>query len=343
MLAAKYFDGKSATAHAVSLTRGKDGWTVCGAGFELSWPTHAATLSERLGRTPRLLTHASGAYCEITDHAGLEAQLAGSGVRRVWLERMQHSLGWAVLAAVLMVAALIAAYRYLLPWGVEQVAMRLPTSVLQQLGSSSLDMLDRLVVQPSTLSRQRQDVLTDAFARLRPLPDTQLSYRVVFRSSPSIGPNAFALPDGSLVVLDQLITLADDDAQVLAVLAHERGHVEHRHALRMALHSSVVGMVLAWYVGDISGLLTTVPAWVAQAHYSRDMEREADLYAERTLRLNALSPCLLATMLGKIEAAHRARSGKQPAASEGEGREPLDYLASHPGTEERAVLLCPAG
>jgi Zn-dependent protease with chaperone function len=116
----------------------------------------------------------------------------------------------------------------------------------------------------------------------------------------------------------------------------------------MVLQSSVVGLVLAWYVGDVSGLLATAPAIIMQAKYSRDMEREADVYAEQTMRANGLSPCLLASLLDKLEAAHLAAKKEkdkeeQPAAGAGKRNEAMDYLASHPATQERKRLLCPGG
>jgi len=149
-------------------------------------------------------------------------------------------------------------------------------------------------------------------------------------------------------MLDELVELTKDDNEIIAVLAHERGHVERRHAMRMVLQSSVVGLVLAWYVGDVSGLLATAPAIIMQAKYSRDMEREADVYAEQTLQINGLSPCLLASILDKLEAAHLAAmkekdKEEQPAAGAGKRNEAMDYLASHPATRERKRLLCPGG
>ena len=343
MLQARYFDGKTAAAQTVSLTLDAQDLVLRGADVELRWPLHEVHISERLGNTPRLLTFAGGGHCEVTDNAALETLLANLGAKRSWIEGMQHSLGWALLAAVLIVISLLGAYRYLLPWGAEVLAMRMPSAVLQQMSSSTLEVLDRFMLQPSKLDASRQQELRDAYARLKPLPDAQLQYHIVFRSSTSMGPNAFALPDGSIVMLDELVALAKDNNEIIAVLAHERGHVERRHAMRMVLQSSVVGLVLTWYVGDISSLLATAPAIIMQAKYSRDMEREADEYAERTLQLNALSPCALANILKKLEAAFQAanKPGKptQPGAKE---IEVLDYLSSHPATQERAALLCPS-
>lgn len=340
MLQARYFDGKTAAAQAVHLTLDAQDWVLRGADIELRWPLSEVHISERMGNTPRLLTYAGGGHCEVTDHAALETLLANLGTKRSWLDGMQHSLAWALLAAGLIVLSLLGAYRYLLPWGAEVLAMRMPGAVLQQMGSSTLDSLDRFMLQPSKLDAARQQELSATFARLKPLADTQLSYHLVFRSSPGMGPNAFALPDGSIVLLDELAKLTQDNNEIIAVLAHERGHVERRHAMRMVLQSSAVGLVLAWYVGDVSSLLATAPAIIMQAKYSRDMEREADEYAERTLKFNALSPCLLASILNKLEAAHQAAN--KPAQPGAQKIEVLDYLSSHPATPERAALLCPS-
>jgi Zn-dependent protease with chaperone function len=157
-----------------------------------------------------------------------------------------------------------------------------------------------------------------------------------------MGANAFALPDGTIVMLDELVELTKDDNEIIAVLAHERGHVERRHAMRMVLQSSVVGLVLAWYVGDVSGLLATAPAIIMQAKYSRDMEREADEYAEQTMLANGLSPCLLGTILDKLEAAHLAKvREKHPEADAAKDSGAMDYLSSHPATSERMRRICP--
>ena len=337
MLKAQYFDGRTTAAQTVTLALDGERLQVCGEGFEAGWPLHAVNVSERLGNTPRRLELPDGGHCEVTDHAALDALLAQGGYRRNWLERMQHSLRWALASAVLIVLTFLAAYLYLLPWGAQVVAQRVPPELLQKMGASSLETLDRLMLEPSQLAPARQQALRDAYAKLAALPGAELDYRIEFRSAPQIGANAFALPDGSIVMLDQLVELTQDDDEILAVLAHERGHVERRHTLRMVLQSSAVGLALTWYMGDVSSLLATVPAMVAQARYSRDMEREADDYAARTLQLNAKSPCLLPDILRKLEAAHAERE----AAVERHGGKVMDYLASHPATAERTAVLCP--
>lgn len=336
MVAAHYFDGRTSAAQQVALTLDGGRLVMRGEIASREWPLRQVKVSERLGDTPRRLELPDGGHCEVTDHAALDALLTQGGYRRNWLDRMQHSLRWALLSAVLVVAVFAAAYRYLLPWCAEVIAQRIPPALLQQMGASSLQTLDRLLLQPSRLPAGRQQALRTAYAKMAALPGAQLDYRIVFRSAPKIGPNAFALPDGNIVMLDELVALTQDDDEILAVLAHERGHVEQRHALRMVLQSSAVGLAMTWYMGDVSSLLATVPAMVMQASYSRDMEREADDYAVRMLRLNGLSPCLLGSMLDKLEAA-RPQAQQREAAN---GGRVMDYLASHPATAERSAALC---
>jgi Zn-dependent protease with chaperone function len=339
---AVYYDGQTAAGKAVTLSIDGSDLILRDRAAELRWPFGEVHVSERLGNTPRLLTYAGGGHCEVNDHAGLARLLAEAGAPRHWLEGMQHSLPWAFAALLLIAVASAGAYRYLLPWGAEVLAMRVPDAVLQKMGDSTLETLDRFALQASKLDAARQQELRDAYARLKPLADAQLQYHIVFRSSPRMGANAFALPNGTIVMLDELVDLTKDDNEIVAVLAHERGHVERRHAMRMVLQSSVVGLVLAWSVGDVSSFLAAAPAIIMQAKYSRDMEREADEYAGRTMQLNGLSSCLLATVLEKLEASHLARvKGKDPAADQGKENEAMDYLSSHPATSERGRILCP--
>ena len=258
VVSALYFDGKTTAAKAVVLSLEDQEWVVRGDDLELRHSLAQVQISERLGNTPRSLAFFEGGHCEVTDHAALDQLLDAAGVRRTWVDGMQHSLGWALLASLAIVAVLVASYLYLLPWGAEVIAKRVPATVLQKMGSSTLETLDKLMLEPSKLDATRQQALIFAYAKLQPLPDSQMRYHIVFRSSPRMGPNAFALPDGTIVMLDELVALTPDDNEIVAVLAHERGHIEQRHAMRMVLQSSAVGLVMTWYMGDVSTLLAIV-------------------------------------------------------------------------------------
>jgi Zn-dependent protease with chaperone function len=133
------------------------------------------------------------------------------------------------------------------------------------------------------------------------------------------------------------------------VLAHELGHIQRRHGLRMLIQGSIVAFVVSWYIGDVSSVAAGLPTLLLQARYSRDHEREADHYGAAMLKANGISPGRLADMLAKLEAAHRdkAQPAEKPekadqqesARSAAQRRGISDYLASHPATRERIDAL----
>jgi predicted Zn-dependent protease len=93
------------------------------------------------------------------------------------------------------------------------------------------------------------------------------------------------------------------------------------------IQSSVVSILVTWYIGDISALAAAAPAALLEARYSRDLEREADAYAAAALRINGLSPTLLADILERMS----AERGDLPDA--------LAYLSTHPTSAERIAQL----
>ncbi|RPI56144.1 MAG: M48 family metallopeptidase, partial [Acidobacteria bacterium] len=106
-------------------------------------------------------------------------------------------------------------------------------------------------------------------------------------------------------------------------------HVDHRHGLRNMLQNSMVGLIVAWFIGDISSIAAAAPTALLEASYSRSLEREADTYAVQVLKTNGIPLKHLADLLRRLEAASGA-SG-MPGA--------LRYLSTHPATLERIQQL----
>ena len=129
------------------------------------------------------------------------------------------------------------------------------------------------------------------------------------------------------MVTDQLVELAASDDELLAVLAHEAGHHEHRHGMRQALESSAVVVVAGFLFGDLSGtasLSVSVPVLLLESGFSRAHEREADVFAFDLLRRTGRSPADFAAIMRRLADHH---------GDAGEG--PVSYLSTHPPSEER--------
>jgi Zn-dependent protease with chaperone function len=323
---ARYFNGASSQAHAVRLTIHDDRVFVAGEGVARNEPLGSVSVSERMGSTPRFVRFADGAFCEVTDQARFSALLSRRGLDRHWLPTWEGSRTIALGALVLLICLGFFGYRYGLPWMAESAANRMPAGALDSLSYQVLTTLDRLVLEPSTLDRRQQGEVVRAFGRLRLPAHTRIGLQ--FRRSDAIGPNAFALPSGLVVVTDDLVRLAASTEEVVAVLAHEVGHVERRHGLRNMIQSSVVSLFVTWYIGDISALAAVAPTALLEARYSRDLEREADAFAARVLEESGIPASRLADMLERID---RDRASALDST--------FSYLASHPPTTERIETL----
>jgi Zn-dependent protease with chaperone function len=235
------------------------------------------------------------------------------------------------LLAILAVFVLlfVGAYRLAVPLVATAIADRLPQAVPDAVGTVVLESFDRTMFEASALPAERQRQLVAAFDRLQ-LPNASgIKYRVLFRKATGMGPNAMALPSGAMIVTDALVELARDDREILGVLAHEAGHVDRRHGLRLVVQNSALSFVIGWFIGDFNSVLAHAPAALLEAKYSRDLEREADAFAVDVLRANGISVKHLAAMLERLE---RSQSEARAAAS-------MAYLSTHPATKERIDAL----
>ncbi|MBC7860647.1 MAG: M48 family metallopeptidase, partial [Burkholderiaceae bacterium] len=207
---------------------------------------------------------------------------------------------------------------------------------------------------PSRLSAAYQTRLREQFAALRQPRGEQTAYRLEFRAG-AIGPNALALPNGVIVLTDDMVRLADSDEALLGVLSHELGHVQRHHSTRQILQALGLGIMLNLWVGDVSSTLSAAPAILLTQRYSRDFEREADQYAIDMMRANS-RPLEPMAVLFETIAATRAGGDEQdgddadgvtpdealeqadaaaPDDGEEEEEEILDFFSSHPGDAER--------
>jgi Zn-dependent protease with chaperone function len=322
MLHAHYFDGRSTRVCIVNLSVVGEDLVIAGEDIDFRVPFARVMVDERLGRAPRRLRLPDGAFCEVRDLDALDTLLASTAHRDGWVDRMQRQLQFTLFATIACAALAVVAYEWGLPWAAAIGARHLPPAVARAISVQTLKILDGKLLLPSKIADQRRQALRVRFRALQlpqgGSPDSEL----LFRSSPQLGANAFTFPDGTIIVLDDLITSIDDDQQTLAVFAHELGHARGRHSLRLLLHGSAVGALWTMYVGDISTLVAAAPAALVQARYSQDLEQQADDYAAALLIHNGLSPALLADALEKLAESHAGTSTG-------------GYLSSHPSTDER--------
>ena len=332
-LHADYYDGQSSKRHAVVVQLEGNRLRLLGEGIDRTSPLDELRLSEPLGNAPRLITFPDAAFCEIRDTAALQALLSQSGHRENFIVRWQFSLRWIALSACLCLAIFYAGYRFGLPWAAEKLAEQIPERVLQTISMRIIESLDQRLLAPSTIPQSHQAAITARFAALQAPSGEAVTHRVIFRANRAIKANAFALPDGTIILTDSLVKLSINDDELMGVLAHELGHAHARHGMRQVIQGSVVGLLTAWFIGDISSIAAAAPAALLQAQYSQEFELAADHFASRMLEANAISPRCLADLLERLE--------KTPGDinADKSGSSINDYLSTHPPTTERLNRL----
>jgi Zn-dependent protease with chaperone function len=325
-----YYDGQSTRAHPVEVELDEASGVVHlhGLAAPRSYPVKSLKVSPRIGGTVRSVTFPDDARAESTDHAALDALAAkaGHGGALHLVHLLESRWKSALIAAGVLVVFIAVGVRWGIPVVAKRLAEAVPAQLAYDLGKSTLAILDRTVLKPSDLTAARKAELVSEFQGMaREYPDLPL--RLHFRDG--LGANAFALPDGTVVVTDDLVDLAKDDREIMAVLAHEIGHVHFRHSLRVALESSSIAMLVSAYLGDIgqiSTLSAALPAAYAQAHYSREHEVEADGFAFEYMTKAGVPHHFFADILEKLEEKNLGGKPKDDGTA---------YLASHPPTAER--------
>lgn len=325
--AATYYDGRTTASRAVTL-RVADGLLhVEGGDMTTAFRLDTVRLEPRLGDLPRRLDLPNGASCQVP--SDFELPTAADVPARVerWVNEAEIRWLPAVVAAIVVVAGLWASIAYGVPVAANVVARRISPSVELTMGEQALGTLDRAALTPSTLSDARRAELTRGFARLAALAGNADQLRLEFRASEAIGPNAFALPGGTIVLLDELVAEVKSDDEIYAVLAHEIGHVHERHTLRHVLQTSAVGVLLAAVVGDVvsatSYAVAAVPTFLLNAGYSRDFEREADTFGFTLLDRAGIDRAHFVRFLQRLE-------------TKGGGAKVPGWLSTHPGADERS-------
>jgi len=324
---------------------------------KVGWPEHynprrpPARLVADLGESGSL---------EITDPVAWHAAVQAAGMRTSLARRMQTR--WPVFLGVLVAAVIVISLfqRYGAPWLATQIVRLVPHEWELSLADMTLQSLaDKETLKPSRLPQARQDALRERFNALTASipPDLQRyhgyapQYSLTFhRGTGLLAFNAFALPGGAVVMTDGIVRIAEraglsDDALV-GVLAHELGHIVHRHSMRRLAETGALGLTLSLATGDLSGVWAAASTVVSGFAYTRAHEREADCFALALMqRLHIpTEPMgeLFLTFAGQSQTRHAAQ-GKDDAASptstqsSPSSRSGSHLFRTHPDTLARAA------
>ena len=170
-------------------------------------------------------------------------------------------------------------------------------------------------------------------ARNSDLPNLQYTFTVL--DSDVI--NAFALPGGYVYISRGLLALANTEAELAGVLAHEIGHVTARHSAQRYSSTVVAGLgtaLLGVVAGSGAAQLGQQGAAVYLQGYSRDQEFEADTLGVRYLARTGYETGSMASFLASLQA-YSALEAKTSGLPDPASR--YNIMSTHPRTGDRVA------
>lgn len=253
----------------------------------------------------------------------LEAQLAYR--EQSWLRRaFNANVMGLVKVFTVLIGVMLAAYLWLVPFLAERVAKRVPVSYEKQLG----DALFEAMQGGFEMSERKTLLINDFFSELKISSGYDIRITVVKENLA----NAFAMPGGHIVVYDKIIREMNNYEELAALLSHEFTHVQNKHTTRSLFRSLASAIFLSVVFGDlgtISNIIIRQADNLKVLHYSRRLEKEADINGLKILSERKID-CNGFVKLFELLQKEVNASGKNM---------PAEWISSHPDLEKRIAYI----
>jgi predicted Zn-dependent protease len=221
-----------------------------------------------------------------------------------------------LLIALVLLTFIIVGYFFALPGIAEKAAVLIPESYDNQMGQLFFDEFS----ERSTIDSSKTALLSNYAERLDLQNKKPLKFTVVESSTV----NAFALPDGNIIVFTGLLDLMKSHEELAALISHEVVHVNNRHSMKMLCRNLAGYLFISVVLTDVNGIMAVIGDNVHSLQslsYSRQFEREADTQGLELLALNQIDPKGMVSLFEGLQ-------------SKAELLLP-EFLSSHPITRER--------
>ena len=187
------------------------------------------------------------------------------------------------------------------------------------LASTELDSKSKIARSDSNYTRRLNRLING----LTSYEGLSLNYKVYMADSV----NAFAMADGTIRVHSALMDIMPDD-QVLAVIAHEVGHVKLKHSykqMRKAILTNTAFQAAASADGTFGELTRSQLGQLAytavNAHFSQKDELSSDRFAVKMLKSMGRDPYAMKRSIETLQSKEQSH--------------PVSFLSSHPSNSKR--------
>ncbi|MDP3462330.1 MAG: M48 family metallopeptidase [Bacteroidales bacterium] len=140
--------------------------------------------------------------------------------------------------------------------------------------------------------------------------------------------NAFALPNGHLIVYSGLISNSDNQEELTGVICHEIAHIELNHVMKKLVKEVGLSVLISMTTGnDGSEVIKQTAKMLSSSAFDRSLEKEADIKAVDYLIKAKVNPEPFANFLYKL------------SDKEHEALKYLTWINTHPGSKERSEYI----
>jgi beta-barrel assembly-enhancing protease len=158
--------------------------------------------------------------------------------------------------------------------------------------------------------------------------DAKVPFTIKVIDSPEV--NAFALPGGFFYVNTGLLLVADEEAELAGVMAHEVAHVAARHAVRQMTRANLANLasipliVVGGGIGYAARSAAGIGVPISLMKFSRGFEEEADYLGLQYMFKAGYDPQSFLSFFEQIQAKEKQKPGTLSK-----------IFASHPPIENR--------
>jgi predicted Zn-dependent protease len=225
-----------------------------------------------------------------------------------------------VIIAIAFLGTIVLGYIYLLPIIAERAVVLVPEDYDTELGDGFYNQY----IEYCEIDSIKTKAL-NSFAQHLDLENKKnLKFTVV--NSETV--NAFALPDGNIIVFTGLLDLMENYDELAGLIGHEVAHVNKRHSMKILCRNAAGYLFVSAILSDVNGIMATISDNINSLQslsYSRGFEQEADEVGLNIMIKNNIKPEGMINLFKRIQNKHDIDI---PA-----------ILSSHPLTEDRIQTI----
>lgn len=221
-----------------------------------------------------------------------------------------------IMLALVILGVISLVYVFVMPWATEKAVMFLPKNYENFISDTFFDQYMKYTLVDS----DRTDALRLFASQLNLNNTKEINFTVI--NSETV--NAFALPDGNIILFTGIIDRMQNYEELAGLIGHEVAHVNNRHSIKMMCRNLTGYIFLSVVLSDVNGIMSMVRDNIHTLQsltYSWAFEREADREGMEMLISNQIDPKGMSALFTRLQ-------------TNCDGLLP-EFLSSHPVTEDR--------